>query len=293
VSDKIENASADMARRHALKLMASTGAKAAAVAGLASAVVSSKAQAMSFPFGHGHGHHHGGSWGGGSSGGGDGGSTGGGSANCFLRGTMIATPDGEVAIEDLKIGDVVVTADKGAQPILWIARRSFSRTPGRAWPVQVTPVRIAASAIADGAPRRDLYVSPSHGIRVDGQLLPAEFFVNGRTVEFADVKAADRLDYFHIELKDHALLLAEGLEAESLFGADREIFSNFAEFERIYGSEQAQHGFGERMPGLRYRGRTALKGLMLCAAAPVIGMQPEHRAYQRVAERAKDALALG
>jgi hypothetical protein len=291
VPNKFETTSANMARRHALKLMAATGAKAAAMTGIATMVMSSKADAMGFPWHGGHGHHHGGRDHDGGTKGGSGG--GGGIANCFLKGTMIATPHGEVAIEELKIGDAVVTADKGTRSVRWIARRSYRRTEGRDWAAQVKPIRIAASAIADGTPRRDLHVSPAHLIRVDGQLLPAEFFVNGRSVDYADVEDMQKLDYFHVELDVHALLLADGLEAESLVTDAREVFSNFAEFERLYGAEMASRECAGRMTGLRYRGRTALKGLVLCAAAPIIGIQPEHRAYQRVAERAKAELTPG
>ena len=51
---------------------------------------------------------------------------------CYVRGTMIATSGGEVAVEDLAIGDHVVTVDGAAEPILWIGRRSFAGASFRA-----------------------------------------------------------------------------------------------------------------------------------------------------------------
>ncbi len=39
------------------------------------------------------------------------------SVPCFVEGTLIATPNGELPIELLKIGDGVLTKDNGAQPI--------------------------------------------------------------------------------------------------------------------------------------------------------------------------------
>src|SRR5689334_25135657 len=105
-----------MARRHALKLMAGTGAKAAAMTGIATMAMSSKADAMGFPWHGGHEHHHGGWDHDGDDKGGTKGGGGGGIANCFLKGTMIATQAGEVATENLKIGDIVATADKGSRP---------------------------------------------------------------------------------------------------------------------------------------------------------------------------------
>ncbi len=36
---------------------------------------------------------------------------------CFAEGTSIATPSGEIAIEDLKAGDVVLTASGAERPV--------------------------------------------------------------------------------------------------------------------------------------------------------------------------------
>src|SRR4051794_30579995 len=47
---------------------------------------------------------------------------GGGAANCFLAGTHVATDTGTVAIEDLRIGDLVATTDRGVLPVRWIGR---------------------------------------------------------------------------------------------------------------------------------------------------------------------------
>ncbi len=45
---------------------------------------------------------------------------------CFTPNTMIATPLGSRAIETLKAGDLVITADNGLQPIRWIGRKQVS-----------------------------------------------------------------------------------------------------------------------------------------------------------------------
>ena len=44
---------------------------------------------------------------------------------CYLRGTHILTPTGEAFVEDLKIGEPVVTRFAGIQPIKWIGRQSY------------------------------------------------------------------------------------------------------------------------------------------------------------------------
>ena len=41
---------------------------------------------------------------------------------CFTPGTRIVTDQGEVAVEDLRPGDMILTRDNGFQPLVWAAR---------------------------------------------------------------------------------------------------------------------------------------------------------------------------
>lgn len=155
---------------------------------------------------------------------------------CFLRGTTIRTPSGDTAIEDLGIGDAVVSVSGSSRPVKWIGRMTFVRASGRAdWVRDVTPVRIAKGAINGDLPRRDLFVSQAHCLFIDGVLVPASDLVGapGITIE---APATDRLDYFHIELDSHDAIFAEGLPAETYRAENnRERFDNFVEFKRRYG----------------------------------------------------------
>ncbi|MCV6592331.1 MAG: Hint domain-containing protein [Silicimonas sp.] len=82
---------------------------------------------------------------------------------CFVRGTRIMTPTGEVVIENLRAGDKVVTLD-GVRRIRWIGS-SRKRPSGK-----MAPARIAAGALAPGVPERDLLVSRQHRMVVHSEL---------------------------------------------------------------------------------------------------------------------------
>ena len=142
---------------------------------------------------------------------------------CYGRGTRIATPDGDVAIEALREGDRVLTADGGTAPVKWIGYRSLDCTrhpaPEKAW-----PVRVCAGAFGEGLPKRDLILSPQHAIFSHGVLVPVKHLINGRTI-VREVVAS--IEYFHVELDRHDIILAEGLPAESyLDTGDRGSFQN-------------------------------------------------------------------
>src|SRR5262249_39503885 len=98
------------------------------------------------------------------------------SSRCFLRGTHIQTPDGEIPVEDLTIGALVETLS-GPLPVKWIGRQTF-RKDSPSWHWSVAPVRVARFALCDQYPRRDLYLSPRHSLFIDGCFIPVEWLVN-------------------------------------------------------------------------------------------------------------------
>jgi hypothetical protein len=151
---------------------------------------------------------------------------------CFLPGTRIKTPEGETNIEELRIGDHVLTASGEAKPIKFIGRLSRERT-GR-WNGD-GPVKISRFAIDGKAPHADLYVSPAHAIYIDGILIRASDLVNGVTI-VADAKPETlSLTYFHIELNTHEAILAEGLAVESYQRDNLYAFDNADEYVSLYG----------------------------------------------------------
>ena len=145
---------------------------------------------------------------------------------CFLRGTRIATLRGEVAVEDLRIGDLVVTATSGALPVKWIGTRGFiTRLVNEHHRATLLPIRIAAGALGEASPVRELYVSPEHMLCLEGVLIPAGKLLNGTTITRADDLPV--VQYCHIELPRHAVLYAEGAPAESFLDTgNRNMFAN-------------------------------------------------------------------
>ncbi len=146
---------------------------------------------------------------------------------CFARGTRIATAKGQTAVESLQIGDLVTTLRGDQlvlQPIKWMGRRRIDLAL-HPQPEMVSPVRIRRGAFGPDSPHADLLVSPDHAIFVDEMLICARQLVNDSTI--VREKGLLWVDYFHVELDEHAILIAEGLPTESyLDTGNRSFFAN-------------------------------------------------------------------
>ncbi len=157
---------------------------------------------------------------------------------CFLAGTRIATPAGETPVESLAIGDLVLTADGRAAPVKWVGVQTVVTL--FADPLRSFPVRITAGALDESLPVRDLLVSPDHALFLDGVLVQAGALVNGTTI-VRESAMPERFTYFHVELDDHALILAEGVPAETFLDTvTRRRFDNYADYEARCGDAGAQ-----------------------------------------------------
>ncbi len=163
------------------------------------------------------------------------------SAACYCRGVCVTTEDGERPVEDLAVGDHVITFSGHRRRIRWIGRRSYTGRLLAANPT-LRPIRFCAGSLGDGLPRRDLRVSPEHSMFLDGILVPARCLVNG--ISIVQEHGLGRVDYFHVELDSHDVLLAEGAPSESFLDDNsRGMFHNAGEFAALYPQAPISGGF--------------------------------------------------
>lgn len=138
---------------------------------------------------------------------------------CFMKGTKILTDQWYVPVEELKVGDLVIThgeiRDKDhvvdvdtPMPIIRVHKHKCVAT------MKTSPVVIVKNTFAPNKPFEDLYVSKKHGlINRKGKLHPANNYVNGNTI-YQD-PTIDLITYYHIELASHYAITANGVMAES------------------------------------------------------------------------------
>ncbi len=156
---------------------------------------------------------------------------------CYARGTAIRTDRGDVSVEDLKIGHCVTTFTGGARPIRWIGRRAYGGRFLASNPA-VQPILFKAGSLGRYQPRRDLRVSPKHAMFLHGCLVPAECLVNG--VGVLRDTACTEIEYFHVELDSHDVILAEDAPSETFVDDDsRTMFHNLIEYHALYGDRPA------------------------------------------------------
>ena len=140
---------------------------------------------------------------------------------CFAAGTMIDTSHGPVAVEDLAVGDLVMTRDSGLQPIRWIDQNSLTHIPAN-----FRPVRIRAGALGLDTPSTDLLVSPQHRILVRSAIAQKMFGTSEVLVAAKQLLQIDGIDlahdldevtYVHFLFDDHQIVFSNGTETESLY----------------------------------------------------------------------------
>lgn len=146
---------------------------------------------------------------------------------CFTPGTRIATPKGEVLVEELEVGDRIITRDNGIQEIRWIGARDLNSND-LSHKDHLRPVLIRKGALGNDLPERDMKVSPNHRMLVASEkaafyfeerevLVAAKHLVGLPGVEFVDV---EDVTYIHFMFDQHEVVLSDGAWSESFQPGD-------------------------------------------------------------------------
>ena len=134
----------------------------------------------------------------------------------FAKGTRLTLPTGEMKpIENLKVGDQLLTRDAGIQKIRWIGHSTVRATGAQA------PILIKAGVLQN---ENDLVLSSDHRLYVYQQddllsneraeaLVRARHLLDGKNVVWLDI---GYIDYYQILFDEHQIIYAEGIAAESL-----------------------------------------------------------------------------
>jgi hypothetical protein len=211
---------------------------------------------------------------------------------CLLKGTRISTPSGERMVEDLRIGDEVLTLS-GPKAIKWIGYSKYTKDSDHPWQARVMPIRVARAAIADQVPHCDLYLSPEHRVYINGVLIAVKHLVNGISIALAPPAGMATIEYYHVEFDTHEVMLAEGAPVESFLEAasEREYFSNFVQYERLYGRDQAR--MTPFAPILDYRNRRQkLAGLARSAVSNIADVRDPIQIIRDQLARRAEALPV-
>lgn len=175
---------------------------------------------------------------------------------CYTPGTQIATQRGEVPVEDLRVGDRVITRDDGLQAIRWIGRKALTWHQLAANP-HIRPILIRRGSLGNDLPEQDMMVSPNHRLLVAGNRTalrldaPEALVAAKNLVDHRGIKTVQSLgtSYLHFMCDRHQAVLANGTWAESFHPADptlnaignaqrQEIFELFPELKTEAGQKR-------------------------------------------------------
>lgn len=144
---------------------------------------------------------------------------------CFAKGVSIATSRGDVAVEELRRDELILTRDRGNQPLRWIGSRFVGRDELRR-EERLRPIRLRVGSLGRGLPRRDLVVSPQHRILVSSPIVSRMFNTSEILIpakKLTELPGIDRddscipVEYYHLLFDNHEVVYAEGAAAESLY----------------------------------------------------------------------------
>jgi Hint domain len=147
---------------------------------------------------------------------------------CFTPGTLIDTNRGAVAVEQLQVGDRVLTRDNGFQTVRWAGAKRMDADHLRLNPA-LQPVLIRQGALGHGVPQADMQVSPQHRMLLTGpraELLFGEAEVLAPALHLVGMPGVERVccddvTYLHVMFDQHEIICANGAWTESFQPGDR------------------------------------------------------------------------
>jgi hypothetical protein len=140
------------------------------------------------------------------------------SVPCFVAGTLIATPTGNIAAQDLRANDLVTTLEHGAQKVRWITCSNLGDGISPL-PSNATPVRIKPGLFGNRLP---LIVSPQHCILMVDEKTGKRFYTRAKhlaeeTPLASFARGPKRVTYVHVLLDHHATLSSNDIPSESFY----------------------------------------------------------------------------
>ncbi|MCP9319098.1 Hint domain-containing protein [Acetobacter persici] len=162
---------------------------------------------------------------------------------CFLAGSMIRTTAGDIAVEDIQIGDQVIAFDwknneDVTRPVVWVGKAHATVRPELHDDEAGWPVRILKDAVADGVPYKDMLITAEHCLFFKDRFVPVRMLVNGVSI-FYD-KSITSYDYYHVETEQHSVITADGMLTESyLETGNRSSFRQEGKVVTLFGSTKS------------------------------------------------------
>lgn len=151
------------------------------------------------------------------------------SSPCFTPGTQITTDRGNRPVEQIAVGDRVITRDNGIQVVRWVGRTQLFLHDFQVEP-HLLPVFIRKGALGNGLPERDMRLSPNHRVlvangRTSVRFSEPEVLVAAKhlTSQGVHVVQSSGTTYLHFMCDRHEIVLADGVWSESFQPDDQSL----------------------------------------------------------------------
>ena len=144
---------------------------------------------------------------------------------CFVAGTLITTDQGEKPVEELSVGDQVLTIDHGYKEIKWIGCSRHTAATLAEKP-NLRPIAIKQGTLGPNSPATDLLVSRQHRVLIQSAIAERMFEQREVLVAACALLPVDGVEavnpeadvaYYHVMCDQHEILQSNGAWTESLY----------------------------------------------------------------------------